>query len=299
MQNKTIQFTPCTMETIDFAFYNFINEKLNIFTVTNDGWKKVPALWVTPERAYQIKYRDDLRDGESSLVFPLMTIHRSGVSKDPNMKGQFQANLAPLRNRYFIANELNQPKTNDYARAQSVRENRFAPQLNFLVKKESKKQIYKYYKVPIPVYVTVNYEINIITNYQQQTNEILQKLINVGSGQNYFIIEKDGYRFESFMQQEFSTDSNVASMGEEERKYTSKVTTKVLGYLIGEGLNQDQQIEIHENIVDIKFPQERVLSSKPVSVPRLNDGNESITTPAEETFDITGTDYFLGDDGDG
>lgn len=298
MQNKTVSFNPCTMETIDMAFFKYINEKLNIYTTTNNGWNKVPVQWVTPERAYQIKYRDDLRDSESALIFPIITIHRSSVTKDPNFKGQFQANLGPNRNRYFIAYELNQEKTNDFARVQSVKESHRKPQLNFLVKKDTKKKVYKYYKVPIPVYITVNYELNIITNYQQQNNEIMQKLINVGSGQNYFIIENEGYRFESFIQQEFSTDSNVASMGEEERKYTSKVTTKVLGYLIGEGSNQDQQIEIQENIVDIRFPEERVVSNKPVTIPRISNVDQGVLTAPDETFDLD-NDYILGDDGDG
>ncbi len=298
MQNKTVSFNPCTMETIDMAFFKYINEKLNIYTTTNNGWNKVPVQWVTPERAYQIKYRDDLRDSESALIFPIITIHRSSVTKDPNFKGQFQANLGPNRNRYFIAYELNQEKTNDFARVQSVKESHRKPQLNFLVKKDTKKKVYKYYKVPIPVYITVNYELNIITNYQQQNNEIMQKLINVGSGQNYFIIENEGYRFESFIQQEFSTDSNVASMGEEERKYTSKVTTKVLGYLIGEGSNQDQQIEVQENIVDIRFPEERVVSNKPVTIPRISNVDQGVLTAPDETFDLD-NDYILGDDGDG
>jgi hypothetical protein len=298
MQNKTVSFNPCTMETIDMAFFKYINEKLNIYTTTNNGWNKVPVQWVTPERAYQIKYRDDLRDSESALIFPIITIHRSSVTKDPNFKGQFQANLGPNRNRYFIAYELNQEKTNDFARVQSVKESHRKPQLNFLVKKDTKKKVYKYYKVPIPVYITVNYELNIITNYQQQNNEIMQKLINVGSGQNYFIIENEGYRFESFIQQEFSTDSNVASMGEEERKYTSKVTTKVLGYLIGEGSNQDQQIEVQENIVDIRFPEERIVSNKPVTIPRISNVDQGVLTAPDETFDLD-NDYILGDDGDG
>jgi hypothetical protein len=203
--------------------------------------------------------------------------------------------LAPIRNRYVIASELNQAKTRDYARSESVARSTNSAQLNFLTKKKSQRQVYKYYQVPIPVYVTVEFEINVITNYQQQLNEIMEKLINVGSGQNYFIVQHEGYRFESFMQQNFNINENITSIGEEERKYTSKISSKTLGYLIGEGANQDQQIKVVENVVEIKFPQERVLSTKENPYPRVY---EYETIEPIETFDGDNTNYVQGD-GDG
>ena len=275
MQNNFVQMEPCTMETIDTAFYRFINEKLDITCTTNEGWKKVPVKWVTPERAYQIKSDPDARDGEGSLVFPLMTIHRASVAKDPAKKGHYQANLAPLRNRRLVGYEIQQSKTRAYASRQSVKLNDgFQP--NFLVKKEVERPVYRYYYVPIPVYVTVNYELNIITNYQQQMNEIQQKLINVGSGQNYFVISQSNYNFECFMDMNFNIDNNPANMAEEERKYTSKVSTRILGYLIGEGDNkEDSLVQIVENYVDIGFPTERVISKNnrvyPVQVDQATD----------------------------
>ena len=43
---------PSNLETIDFAFYDFINEKMDIRAETNKGWKKVPIIWASPERAF-------------------------------------------------------------------------------------------------------------------------------------------------------------------------------------------------------------------------------------------------------
>ena len=50
---------PSTLENIDIAFYDHINDKFNIAATTNKGWKKTPILWLTAERSYQI-YRQNL-----------------------------------------------------------------------------------------------------------------------------------------------------------------------------------------------------------------------------------------------
>ena len=36
-----VSFMPSTIETIDRAFLDFIDNKLDIFATTNKGWKKV------------------------------------------------------------------------------------------------------------------------------------------------------------------------------------------------------------------------------------------------------------------
>ena len=39
---QEIEFMPSSLETIDRAMLRFIDEELNLFTNTNDGFKKVP-----------------------------------------------------------------------------------------------------------------------------------------------------------------------------------------------------------------------------------------------------------------
>ena len=51
---KEVVFMPSTLETIDAAFYEYINDGLDIHTKTNKGWKKAPVIWVSSERAFQI-----------------------------------------------------------------------------------------------------------------------------------------------------------------------------------------------------------------------------------------------------
>ena len=50
------------------------------------------------------------------------------------------------------------------------------------------------------------------------------------------------------------------SLNEDERMFETKVSIKVLGYLIGDGPNRDKpQITIRENAVEVKISRERVI----------------------------------------
>jgi hypothetical protein len=90
---KEVSFMPSTLETIDRALFNFIDSEINIHVNTNKGWNKVPTIWVSAERAFQIKNDKDLRDSNGVLKLPLTTIERTSVVKDPSFKGTFQAHI--------------------------------------------------------------------------------------------------------------------------------------------------------------------------------------------------------------
>ena len=90
---KEIVFMPSTIETIDTAFYNWVNETINPSTTTNKGFKKVPVIWISAERAFQIKADQDLRDKNGVVKLPLMIVNRTEVSKDPSFKGVAWAHI--------------------------------------------------------------------------------------------------------------------------------------------------------------------------------------------------------------
>ena len=89
---QEIKLMPSTIETIDFALYDWLNEEMNIHCTTNEGWKKVPLVWSMAERASQIKKNKDLRD-KNVFVLPAISIERSSLIKDPNMKGVAWAHI--------------------------------------------------------------------------------------------------------------------------------------------------------------------------------------------------------------
>jgi len=257
-KSKKLNLKSSSIETIDSAFLEYV-ENLNVFCNTNEGWEKVPVIWGSAERAYQIKNNKRLRDKNGSLIAPIISLERTSVNKDPNKKGNFQANVSPSDDRYTITKVLNQDKTSNFANADALKK---SGQLNFSTSKKNKKLVYQHYSVRIPVYVTVEYKINILTNYQAQMNEIMQPFM-AKTAQNYFVIKKDDHPYECFMDPAFQQET-INDLSEEERKFKSTITVKVLGYLLGEGENrEDRNVNIDENAVEIKIPREKIILDNP------------------------------------
>ena len=298
-ETKNLPLASNTIETVDGAFYDYV-EKLNLFCDTINGRTKVPVIWSSAERSFQIKDNPLFRDKNGSLIPPIISLERVSITKDPSKKGSFQSGVSPKHDRYYITKILNQDKTSNFANAETKRKN---GQLNFITSKKNKKLVYQHIELRMPVYVTIEYKINILTNYQSQMNEIVQPFIAL-TAQNYFIIKKDDYRFEAFMDQGFNQDS-IAELGEEERKYKSTITIKVLGQIIGEGSNKEgRTAEINENGF-IKLPRENVIldvTEKKKKRKEINDaniaGSEATSTglPFKKVYIIgngTDTEYTI------
>ena len=265
---KDIPFLPSTIETIDYALYNWLKEEVDIFSTTKDGWEKVPVVWVSGERAYQVKYDKEIRDQEGSLILPIISLQRSGMVKDRAFKGGFQSHVFPV-NDYRggipvpAARTLNHSKTIDFQNVRAAKLSSDAVgvgQPNFKIKKNNK-IVYNTYTMDIPTWVTVNYSIAIKSHYQQQMNEMIQPFITRTGLINSFPISHQGHRFESFFEQDFTQEDNVASLGEEERIYKTQFNIRVLGYLIGSGDNDERpKVKIRENVVEVRIQRERVIT---------------------------------------
>jgi len=256
---KEISFSVSTIETIDWAFYNWLND-LNIHVETNKGFKEVPILWAGQSRAYHMKNDHRIRDENGKLILPIMTIERKSLAKRMNKKGTVYAGLDSVNDEkggvITIARQIQQDKTANFANADSQKS--MIRQPNF--PRENKKIVYQTVSIPIPIYLDIVYEININTEYQQQMNDILAKIGTFAGGLNYFTISHENHRYEAFMGEEWSLDNNIATIGEEERKYSTKISTNVLGYIISADKNQDSpKIVIRENAVEIKIPREHVI----------------------------------------
>ena len=269
---KEVTFMPSTIETIDRALFNYINDNINASVMTKDGFTKVPVLWLSAERAFQIKDDKDLRDSKGVLKYPLMTVHRKSIVKDPNMKGVAWAHI-PVTNdekggSITVARKINQFKTSNFANADSYRlrgtvgsplGSRYGTgQLNSRGK--NSKIVYNTVTMPMPTYVVANYTVLIRTEYQQQINEIMTPFI-VRTGQiNNFFMTHEGHKFEGFIQNEFGQSNNIEDLGEDERRYQTNIDIKVLGYLLGASSNDRRpKLTVRENAVEVKVPREHVI----------------------------------------
>ena len=122
---KELEIQPSTIETIDRALFDYIDEELDIFCSTNKGFKKVPFIWAGAERAFQIKHNRELRDVNGWLIYPIMSIERTGISKDLTKRGSYYAAAMNLPDNkggsMTVARTIKQDKTANFANADSKR----------------------------------------------------------------------------------------------------------------------------------------------------------------------------------
>lgn len=251
---------PSTLETVDMAFYDFVNN-LNISATTNDGFKKVPIIWMTAERAFHIKNDKDIRELDSqTLIYPLISIERTATVLTKPSDRPLPGNQFPVpdykKGSITIARQVNQQKTRNFMNADSKK---LTGQDNF-PRLPVQKTVYQYMSIPYPVYTTMNYEVKIRSQYQQQINEMMLPFMNYAGGWNYFTINYEGLRYEVFIDRDGEFKSNSSNQSTEEKKYDAKFKFRVMGYTTTNSENQSTpNIVYRENAVVVRFPRERVI----------------------------------------
>jgi|TARA_R110000824_G_scaffold93972_2_gene227145 hypothetical protein len=269
MADREYEVMPATLETIDQAFYKWLDETLDVFATSNTGWKKVPLIWISAERSFQVKHNKDLRDSHGVLKLPLISVERTEIIKDPTRKGIYQAHIPPQKDAkggaIVVSKRINQSKTADFANADAYKtsptfggQGPLAGQINFPYK--NKKVVYETLTMPVPTYINITYSVALKGEYFQQINEMLTPFITKTGQISNFFIHADGHKFEGFLPQNFAQNNNVANLGEDERLFETKVDVRVLGYLIGGAKNEERpKMTVRENFVDVKIPREHVI----------------------------------------
>ncbi len=254
-----------TIEDIDYVITNWLKNDLDLYATTNDGHEKVPVLWQAPERTYQIKNEKELRDQNNTLKLPLISIERTGIVKDPEKKGSYYAHKFSddkdgRAGRMVVAKQIVPDKTQNFAVAAGIRTNADGKQQRYFPR-VNKKIVVRTISIPIPIYVNVNYTIKIKTEYQQQMNELITPFITRTGQINSFVLKRNGHIYEVFIDQSFDTSNNINNLNEDLREFNSEIKVRIIGYLIGEGPNDDRPIvKVEENFVEYTFPRESIVS---------------------------------------
>ena len=118
--------------------------------------------------------------------------------------------------------------------------------------------MYDVYSIPAPIYLDVGYQISMRSEYIQQMNEMSTHFMVTGGARNYFILEHEGHRYEAFVQADFTQENNAASLGTDERMFTSNVTIQVLGYILDQE-KIESAIKIEQSPSEIIIGRERAV----------------------------------------
>tara|TARA_A100001515_G_scaffold41864_1_gene33018 strand:+ start:3338 stop:4186 length:849 start_codon:yes stop_codon:yes gene_type:complete len=267
MPNKSTKqktLSPSTLETVDFALYNWLNEKLDIYTDSNEGRRKVPIIWITAERAFQVKDNKELREIDSqSIIYPAMVVERTSVSKTNANERVIPGNIFPQMDRkrgaFPLYRRVVKDKTQNFQNAEAKRYTN-QNQETFKLPFESNAVVYETLYTGYPVFLNMNYTIKIRTDYIQQLNEVLLPFQRFTGGINQFLVEYENHKFEAFIEDDYTISSNASNLGGEEKKFDAQIKIRVLGYITADGINQDTPFVVsRESPAKIRFTRERVM----------------------------------------
>lgn len=250
-----------TFETIDMALYTWLNESLDVHATTNEGIKKVPVVWFTRERAFQIKEEKDNRDNNGFLDFPQIQISRGNMvlttKTDNPMPGIFTRGIDYKNNQFGFWRKVSQPKTKNFANARSQR---LYGQQNF--KFDNTEIVNEYVFTPYPSYYDISYEISMKAIYMQQLNEMIAPVqrIVVPYNAGVFMLRYSGFKYEAFIDKDVGFTTNSPEIGEVEKIYEAKFKIKVLGYTNTSDVNQvTPNIVYRETPAKIRINRERTI----------------------------------------
>jgi len=265
-EEKTSRDVPrfkSSLEDVDFAVYKFLDETMDIHANTNKGFKKTPIVWSGSERAHNIKNDDINRDQSGMIILPVVSVERASVKKDEKSRVIPFSKLDPvndLKGGFLTVNKvIKQDKTRNFANADAQRR---VGQSNFPLYKKDKngKIVYETLTIPIPIYVTVGYNIVLRTEYQEQMNDMLTPFIRVSNGHRRVIIEHNSNQYEAFLSEDYELGNNISSYEANERKYETTISLEVFAYLIGDEKNEKRpRVVRRENAVEIRFARERIV----------------------------------------
>ena len=255
---EVVPIVPSTIETVDVGFFNWVNKTLDVHVKNPDKFEKVKVVWSGQERVFQIKQDKDLRDNVGTLVLPLISIERTGFVKDPAFKGSVFAHIPPNEDyrggSIEITRQINQNKTAAFGRRDAVKK---TGQITFKLSPKTRKVVYETISVPMPIYITLTYEVKLRSEYQQHMNQMIQPFESFTGGINYFCFENQDHKYEGFIQSDKTLNNNFSDMTNDERRFETTIFIKVLGYLIGADINQKTPNAVRrENAVEFKFNRE-------------------------------------------
>lgn len=247
-------FIPSTIESIDSLIYEWVNNEINIFTNTNEGYKKVPVNFFIPENS-SLNFDKDTVDNKNTLKYPIISVVRKNFTKPLKKELSMQGSrFNPNSERYLtIYTELNQEKTSQRSNADSKR---FAGTLNSK-KTKTKKKIYTIYKIPIPTAINIEYEISMISNFVQQMNDMISPFLKYTNNINGFKLTKNGHVYECFIDENIQLNTSEEVSESTERYLEHVINLKVKGYINESGPNDKGPSVIKfENSPEIIFKPE-------------------------------------------
>ena len=205
--------TIINIENIDSAILNYINNKIQP-TVTQNGQSfKVPCIYGNQELWVSLQKYGYLREESGRIIIPIITLFRTSLSPI-RLTSILNGNIS---NNYYVLQE--QYTQND--------------QYNRFDILNGRKPVKKFLNVVVPIYIKMEYDLNMFTNYVDQMN-ILQEAFSYAN--DSFWGEDGKWKFKIKIDS-FPTNTSVSEKND--RIIESKLKLECMGYIIPSNIQRD------------------------------------------------------------
>lgn len=258
----------CGIEDVDQALFNYFDKKAGLTVEAQGVTSRVPVVFAAGERFAMVKKRSPIRDKNGTLILPLVSIRRTGITQTDSERGALRntgdlvikkrlssedRDYQRLLNKNDISNQASAASTGNFTdtsetpprnsqpgRVASRRAggrsqiSEFGPSLS----PDIGKNIFEVITIPFPQYFIAKYEIVFWAQYTQHMNQMLEQLMvsynDQGTAQaNTIRLDTDkGYWFVCTVENDISPDDNSTDFTEEDRIIKNVMVAEVKGYVV-------------------------------------------------------------------
>ena len=309
----SLTIPPCGIEDVDVSLFNLFDKEINVSYggVNSLPITKVPVIFAAGEKWALLKRGQPIRDKNSTLILPLITIMRTdlnqSMAEDVIGRGINQQvgeivirrkldksdrSYQALINRLFLRNQQNlavKPEnTSDPLQLTSERvlgELSTDPIISAggLLYNDRKKNIYETIVVPTPQFYTAKYQVTIWTQYTQHSNQIIEKIFSsfLPQAQSWKLETSKGYWFVAkYEDGSLASETSFEDMSQQERFIKHNFNIAVPAYFFA-----------------TKSPGSPVPIKRYISAPTISFDVEG--TEPSELIDVNSpneSEYMLGSD---
>jgi len=203
---------------IDYNIKWFLDNVIK--PTVDDGGKQiiVPTMYASPEKWSSIQGKGFMRDDKGKIMTPVIAYSRTNIDSRSDMPKldvfDDEENRIRFSTKYTSQNKYD----------------KFSVLMDQIPQEE-------YYSVPVPEYITVNYDFIVWTDYVAQLNKIIENILvyqGTAWGDTYkYLTSANSFNFET---------TNASG---EDRISKSTFTLKVLAYVLPNNLSDRPNIQKH------------------------------------------------------
>lgn len=257
------------IEDVDRAVMSYFKGLSMSLSVAGEN-RPIPIIWAGSERWAAMRDKKPLLDKAGTLILPQISIRRTDINRAMQMYGLPGADQ-PLTVKIKIADKNHKYKNiknyyqlvNQSSAGNSRRSSKMKGYDKDLDKRDN---LYDIYVVPFPKFFELSYELVVWTQYLQDLNHIVEKIISSFYHRKMFSAPSDkGYYFTCIAEDEISPGTNFEDYSAEERMIRYTMTFKSNGFTFG-GKLSEHHVRKYTNAPNIAFDTYDMGSGKPINV---------------------------------